>query len=51
VVTHHIPSARAIGDELIFLHEGRILARGTPEALDRSNEPLVRRFMTSEGAG
>ena len=51
VVTHHIPSARAIGDELIFLHEGRILARGTPEALDRSDEPLVRRFMTSEGAG
>ena len=23
VVTHNIPSARALGDELIFLHEGR----------------------------
>jgi phospholipid/cholesterol/gamma-HCH transport system ATP-binding protein len=29
VVTHNIPSARTIGDELVFLHEGRVLAHGT----------------------
>ena len=51
VVTHNIPSARAIGEELIFLHEGRILAQGPPEALDASDVPLVRRFMDSAGAG
>ena len=51
VVTHNIPSARTIGDELVFLHEARIIAQGTPEALDRSDIPLVRQFMTSEGAG
>jgi phospholipid/cholesterol/gamma-HCH transport system ATP-binding protein len=51
VVTHNIPSARAIGDELVFLHEARIIAQGTPEALDRSDIPLVRQFMTSEGGG
>jgi phospholipid/cholesterol/gamma-HCH transport system ATP-binding protein len=51
VVTHNIPSARAIGDELVFLHEGRILARGAPEAFDRSEIPLVRQFMTAVGAG
>ena len=51
VVTHNIPSARVIGDELVFLHEGRILARGAAAALDQSDEPLVRRFMRSEGAG
>ena len=28
VVTHNIPSARRLGDELLMLHEGRILARG-----------------------
>ena len=50
VVTHNIPSARTIGDELVFLHEARIIAQGTPEALDRSDVPLVRQFMTSEGA-
>jgi phospholipid/cholesterol/gamma-HCH transport system ATP-binding protein len=51
VVTHNIPSARRIGDELIFLHEGRILARGTVESIDRSDLPLVREFMASTGAG
>lgn len=51
VVTHNIPSARTIGDELVFLHEGRVIARGGPEALDRSDVPLVRQFMMSEGAG
>lgn len=51
VVTHNIPSARAIGDELALLAEGRIVARGTPEELDRSAHPLVRAFMQSEGTG
>jgi len=51
VVTHNIPSARTIGDELVFLHEGRILARGTAADLDRSEDPIVRAFMRSEGSG
>ncbi|MGE0864573.1 MAG: ABC transporter ATP-binding protein [Vicinamibacterales bacterium] len=51
VVTHNIPSARAIGDELVFLHEGRILARGDAASLDRSEIPLVRQFMSSESSG
>jgi len=51
VVTHNIPSARAIGEELIFLDEGRILASGPAEALDSSEIPLVREFMTSTGSG
>ena len=51
VVTHNIPSARAIGDELALLAEGKIVARGTPAALDRSPDPLVRAFMRAEGSG
>jgi phospholipid/cholesterol/gamma-HCH transport system ATP-binding protein len=51
VVTHNIPSARAIGDELLFLDGGRLIARGTPDALDGSDVPLVREFMASQGAG
>lgn len=51
VVTHNIPGARAIGDELVFLDEGRIVARGTAGELDRSDVPLVRRFMASTGSG
>jgi phospholipid/cholesterol/gamma-HCH transport system ATP-binding protein len=51
VVTHNIPSARHIGDELAMLHEGRLIARGRPEELERSEHDLVRAFMRSEGAG
>jgi phospholipid/cholesterol/gamma-HCH transport system ATP-binding protein len=51
VVTHNIPSARAIGDELLFLHEGRVLAQGPAAALDRSEHAMVREFMGSTGSG
>ena len=51
VVTHNIPSARKLGDELLMLHEGRVIARGTVEELDRSKDPLVSAFMRSEHAG
>jgi phospholipid/cholesterol/gamma-HCH transport system ATP-binding protein len=51
VVTHNIPSARRLGDELVMLHEGRIIARGTPQELGRSDDELVRAFMTSQHAG
>ncbi len=51
VVTHNIPSARHIGDELAMLHEGKLIAQGTAAELDRSEHELVRAFMRSEGAG
>jgi phospholipid/cholesterol/gamma-HCH transport system ATP-binding protein len=51
VVTHNVPSARAIGDELVFLHEGRVLARGTAGALEGSEHEMVRTFLRSEGSG
>jgi phospholipid/cholesterol/gamma-HCH transport system ATP-binding protein len=51
VVTHNIPSARAIGDVLVFLHDGRVLAAGTPAELAQDRSELVRAFMRSAGAG
>jgi len=51
VVTHNIPSARVIGDQFAVLHEGRLLANGTLEALEASEEPIVRAFMGSQGGG
>jgi phospholipid/cholesterol/gamma-HCH transport system ATP-binding protein len=51
IVTHNIPSARKLGDTLAMLHEGKIIARGTGEELDRSDNEMVRAFMTSQHAG
>ena len=51
VVTHNIPSARAIGDRFTVLDQGRMLASGTIEALDDSEEPLVQAFMRAQGGG
>ena len=51
VVTHNIPSARHIGDELALLHDGHVIERGTAAELDQSESELVRSFMRSQGTG
>ena len=51
VVTHNIPSARVLGDRLIVLEGGRIVAEGSVGELEASAEPLVRAFMRSQGGG
>lgn len=50
IVTHNIPSARRIGDELAVLDQGHILARGPAAELEESEHGLVREFMRSQGA-
>ena len=50
VVTHNVPSARRIGDQLVVLHAGHILARGTAGELDQSNDEVVRQFMNPGAA-
>lgn len=51
MVTHNIPSARRLADELVFLNQGKLAARGSVADLERSQDPLVRSFMVSEGSG
>lgn len=50
VVTHNIPSARALGDDLVFLHNGHVLARGSVEAIEASPHEIVQTFMASAGS-
>ena len=50
VVTHNIPSARALGDDLVFLHQGHVLARGPVAAIEASPHDIVRTFMASAGS-
>ena len=51
VVTHNIPSARKLGDQLVMLDKGKIAAQGTVEDLENSDNELVRAFMSSTHAG
>ena len=51
VVTHNIPSARALGDELAVLHGGRIIERGSAAELEQSEHEMVRVFMRSQAGG
>jgi phospholipid/cholesterol/gamma-HCH transport system ATP-binding protein len=50
VVTHNIPSARTLADELLFLEAGRVIERGPPDVVARSGHPLVQAFMASAGS-
>jgi len=50
IVTHNIPSASRIADQMIVLSEGHIIARGTAADLESSEHALVRGFMKSQGA-
>jgi phospholipid/cholesterol/gamma-HCH transport system ATP-binding protein len=45
VVTHDMRSARRVGNHVIMLHEKKIYANGTPEAIFTSTDPVVRQFI------
>lgn len=45
VVTHDMALARKIADKIVFLHEARVVFYGTPEEMERSQEPIVREFL------
>ena len=49
VVTHNIPSAQRIGDELALLENGKIVERGSPDRLRQSQNDTVQRFMSATG--
>jgi phospholipid/cholesterol/gamma-HCH transport system ATP-binding protein len=48
VISHDIPSALQLADEIAFLYEGKILFSGTPEAFVRTPEPAIQRFLDAE---
>ena len=48
MVSHEIPEIFQIADRVAMLHEGRIHAVGTPEEIQGSSDPAVRRFIHGE---
>jgi phospholipid/cholesterol/gamma-HCH transport system ATP-binding protein len=51
VVTHDMVSARMVGERISYLHEGKIYFEGTPEQVDRCEDPLVRDFVRGHAEG
>jgi phospholipid/cholesterol/gamma-HCH transport system ATP-binding protein len=51
VVSHSMHSVRKLADEIVMLHEGHIVARGSLAELARLDDPLVRAFIQSPGTG
>jgi phospholipid/cholesterol/gamma-HCH transport system ATP-binding protein len=50
-ITHHIPSARKIGDRLVLLFGGHILFDAGPEEFMESENPAVRQFVDGRAEG
>lgn len=50
-ITHHIASARKIGDRIALLYGGKILYEAAPEEFLRSNDPAVRQFVEGRAEG
>lgn len=46
VVTHDLASARKVGDRVLVLYEGKIIADGTFDEVEQSAHPYVRRFLS-----
>ncbi|HVR74454.1 MAG TPA: ABC transporter ATP-binding protein [Planctomycetota bacterium] len=51
VVTHAMDSAFRIADRIAMLYEGRIIACGDVEAIQNSEDPVVRQFITGSIEG
>jgi phospholipid/cholesterol/gamma-HCH transport system ATP-binding protein len=48
VVSHDRDLAFGVADRLAFIHEGRILAIGTPEEMKRRPEPVIQKFLHAD---
>lgn len=51
VVTHHIESALRLADRLVFLHEGTVVASGSPEEFRTHGDPRLRQFLDGAAEG
>ena len=45
VITHDMKSAFRVGDRIAMLYQGRVRSVGTPEDVQRSDDPVLRSFV------
>lgn len=51
IVSHEIPEIFDISDNVAMLYRGRIIEMGTPEAIQRSAQPVVKQFISGSLEG
>jgi phospholipid/cholesterol/gamma-HCH transport system ATP-binding protein len=51
VVSHEIPEVFNIATRVAVIHEGRILAEGTPETILKSSDPFIQQFISGSLEG
>jgi phospholipid/cholesterol/gamma-HCH transport system ATP-binding protein len=51
VVTHDTRSAFKIAHTMVVLYRGKVMAEGTPEEIQRSQDPLVQQFLAGSPDG
>jgi phospholipid/cholesterol/gamma-HCH transport system ATP-binding protein len=51
VVSHHLASILRIADRVLMLHEGKLVANGTPEEIRNSASPVVQQFLEGNPVG
>jgi phospholipid/cholesterol/gamma-HCH transport system ATP-binding protein len=51
LVSHDISGVMAISDEIMMLHEGKIVTRGTPYDVRTSSDPIVQQFLLGSPDG
>ncbi len=50
-ITHDMSSVRKIADRVAMLYQGKIIWCDTVEAMDKTDNPYVRQFITGSGEG
>ena len=51
VVTHDMTSAFRIADHMVMLYQGKVIADGTPEEIEQSDDPRVLQFIKGSPDG
>mgnify|MGYP001563604296 CR=1 FL=1 len=51
LVSHDIPSIKRVSNRIAMLHRGKIIALGTVEEMENSEDPSVRQFMEGSVEG
>lgn len=51
LVSHDVNEALSIADQVFILAQGKIIGSGTPQAIQQSENPLVRQFLQGDAHG